>query len=189
MTGMTLVRRLARPLLAAKFVLGGVEALRDPGPRAAKAEKITPWLHRVAPQLPDDTETLVRINGGVQLAGGTLFATGRAPRLSSSVLAATLVPTTLASYRFWEETDKTARTNLRLHFVKNLGLLGGLLLAAVDTEGQPGVAWRTRHAGSELQSTSRRLVRRAKRETKIAAREAKQEAKLLRAEAKAHLGG
>ena len=70
-----------------------------------------------------------------------------------------------------------------------IGMLGGLLLAAVDTEGEPGVAWWTRHAGGELQTTSRRLILRARREAKIAAREAKQEAKLLRAETKALLPG
>ena len=30
--------------------------------------------------------------------------------------------------------------------MKNLGLLGGLLLAAVDTEGRPGLRWRAGHA-------------------------------------------
>lgn len=184
---MTLVRRIARPLLAAKFVVGGVDALRNPGPRAVKAEKLTPWLQRVAPQLPDDTATLVRLNAGVQLLGGALLATNRAPRLSAAVLAGTLVPTTIVAHRFWEEEKGAARTNERLHFVKNLGVLGGLLLAAVDTEGEPGLAWRTRHAGEELQTSSRRLLGRARREAKVLAREAKQEAKLLRAEAKARL--
>lgn len=189
MTRMTPVRYIARPLLAPMFVFGGVDALRNPGRRADNARKITPWLHRIAPQLPDDAETLVRLNGGVQLAGGIFLATGRMPRLSAAVLAVTLVPTTLAQHRFWEESDPGAKSNHRRHFTKNLGVLGGLLLAAVDTEGEPGIAWRTRHAGEELQSSSRRLVRRAKREAKMVTREAKQEAKLLRAEAKARLAG
>ncbi len=182
---MTLVRLLARPLLAPIFVLGGVDALRNPSPRAASAQKVAPWLQRVAPQLPDDVETLVRINGGVQLAGGVFLATGRMPRLSAAVLAVTLVPTTLAQHRFWEEQEPAAKANQRRHFIKNLGILGGLLLAAVDTEGEPGLAWRTRHAGEELQTSSRRFVGRARREAKVLKREAKQEAKLLRAEAKA----
>jgi hypothetical protein len=29
-----------------------------------------------------------------------------------------------------------------MHFLKNLGLLGGLLLAAADTEGRPSIGWR-----------------------------------------------
>lgn len=186
---MTLVRRVARPLLATLFVTGGFDALRNPSARAAKAEKVAPALQRLAPQLPDDTETLVRINGAVQIAGGLLLASGIFTRLSATALAVTLVPTTAAGHRYWEETDQAARANQRTHFIKNLGLLGGLLLAAVDTEGEPGLAWRARHAGGELQASSRRLARRARRETKLATRDAKREAKLLRAGAKSKLSG
>lgn len=184
---MTLVRRVARPLLAAMFVTGGFDALRNPGPRAAKAEKVTPALNRLVPQLPDDTETLVRLNGAVQLAGGLLLASNNLTRLSATALAATLVPTTAAGHRYWEETDQDARANQRLHFIKNLGLLGGLMLAAVDTEGEPGLAWRAKHAGGELQSSSKRAARRARREAKSVTHDAKREAKLLRAQAKAKL--
>jgi len=179
---MTLVRRVAHPLLASMFVLRGVDVLRNPSPYALKAQKVTPWVQRVAPQLPDDAETLVRINGAAQLAGGLLLATGRVPRVSATVLATSLVPTTLAQHRFWEETEPEAKSNQRRHFVKNVAILGGLLLATVDTEGQPGLAWRTRHAGGELQSSGRRFVSRARREAKTAAREAKHEAKLLKAQ-------
>lgn len=186
---MTVVRRIARPLLAAMFVTGGVDALRNPAARAAKAEKVAPTLNRLVPQLPEDTETLVRLNGAVQLAGGLLLATNNFTRLSATALAASLVPTTLAGHRYWEETDQAARANQRTHFIKNLGLLGGLMLAAVDTEGEPGLAWRARHAGGELQSSSRRIARRARREAKIATRDAKREAKLIRAEAKSKLAG
>ncbi len=185
---MTLVRRVARPLLAAMFVTGGFDALRNPGPRAAKAEKVTPALNRLVPQLPDDTETLVRLNGAVQLAGGLLLASNNMTRLSATALAVTLVPTTAAGHRYWEETDQSARANQRLHFIKNLGLFGGLILAAVDTEGEPGLAWRAKHAGGELQSSSRRAARRARREAKSVTHDAKREAKLLRAQAKAKLG-
>src|SRR5688572_323370 len=102
---MTLVRRAARPMLASMFVAGGLDALRNPGPRAQGAEKLTPMLTRLVPQLPDDTVTLVRINGAAQLAGGVALAAGFLPRLTASALAATLVPTTLAGHRFWEESD------------------------------------------------------------------------------------
>jgi uncharacterized membrane protein YphA (DoxX/SURF4 family) len=37
------------------------------------------------------------------------------------------VPTTLAGHRFWEE-ESAARSGQRLQFLKNLGLIGGLLL-------------------------------------------------------------
>ncbi|HUJ66530.1 MAG TPA: hypothetical protein VLX59_13380, partial [Acidimicrobiales bacterium] len=44
----------------------------------------------------------------------------------------------------WEETDEATKAQQRIHFIKNLGLLGGLILAAVDTEGAPSLGWRAR---------------------------------------------
>lgn len=41
---MTLTRRIARPLLAAPFVSGGVETLRNPDPRVEKAETVAPQM-------------------------------------------------------------------------------------------------------------------------------------------------
>ena len=64
------------------------------------------------------------------------------------MLAATLVPTTLAGHRFWEESDPAAQGNQRVHFFKNVSMFGGLLLAGVDTDGKPGVAWRARRAAT-----------------------------------------
>jgi uncharacterized membrane protein YphA (DoxX/SURF4 family) len=174
-------------MLASVFVLSGIDALRDPERRAEGAGKVAPMVRRLVPQLPADTVALVRINGAVQLAGGLLLGAGVFPRLSAAALAATLVPTTLARHRFWEETDPVLRRLQRQHFMKNVGLLGGLLLAAVDTEGKPGLAWRTRHASSDLQRSARRVTNRARREAELAARAARQEARVLTAETKARL--
>ena len=91
-----------------------------------------PPLQKALPQvpIPTDPATLVRINGAAQLLAGLALATGRAPRLSATVLAATLVPTTAAGHRFWEESDKRrAPAQQRLHFFKNVSMLGGLLIA------------------------------------------------------------
>lgn len=184
---MTLVRRAARPMLASIFVAGGIDALRNPEPRAKAAEKVSPVLHRLVPQLPDDTVMLVRLNGAAQLTGGIAFAAGILPRITATALAVSLVPTTLAGHRFWEEHDPVKRRNQRLHFLKNLGVLGGLMLAAVDTEGEPGLAWRARQVGDDLQDSTRRFAGRARREAKLAARAARQEARVLRAETKARI--
>jgi hypothetical protein len=87
---------------------------------------------------------LVRANGAVQVGAGVLLATGRLPRLASLALIGSIVPTTYAGHRFWEETDDADRAQQRVHFLKNLGLLGGLVLAAVDSEGQPSLSWRAK---------------------------------------------
>jgi uncharacterized membrane protein YphA (DoxX/SURF4 family) len=170
---MTVVRRVARPLLAAMFIDGGLDALRHPSSKVAKA---APVVHKVAGplHLPDDPELLVRANGAAQIAAGTLFAAGKLPRLSALVLAGSVVPTTLAGHRFWEESDPALKRNQRIHFLKNLGLLGGTLLAAADTSGKPGLPWRARRAAKD----AARAAHTAKKEAKLTAKAAKAEARL-----------
>lgn len=159
---MTLVRRLARPMLAAVFVSAGLDAVRAPGPREPGVEEVAAPVAAKLPFVPEeDTEQLVKINGAVQVVAGSLLAMGRLPRLSALALAVTLVPTTLAGHRFWE-TSGAEKADQQFHFTKNVGLLGGLLLAAVDTEGKPGLAWRAR-AASRAAGREARGVRRAAR--------------------------
>ena len=144
-----LIRRIARPMLAAVFVASGVDTLRNPAPRVkaaaplvAKGEQALP--DEITDRVPTDPDTLVKINAAVQVGGGLLLASGRFPRLAALGLAGSLVPTTLAGHAFWAETEPAAKAAQRTQFLKNVGLLGGLLIAAVDTEGKPSVAWRTR---------------------------------------------
>ncbi|MDP8930210.1 MAG: DoxX protein, partial [Actinomycetota bacterium] len=60
------------------------------------------------------------------LVSGVALALGIKPKLAASVLAASLVPTTLAGHPFWKLEDKEAAQQ-RIQFMKNLGLLGGLM--------------------------------------------------------------
>ena len=56
------------------------------------------------------------------------------------------MPTTVAGHPYWEEKDPAARKQQQIHFLKNLTMLGGLLIAAADTDGSPSLAWRRRRA-------------------------------------------
>jgi uncharacterized membrane protein YphA (DoxX/SURF4 family) len=159
-------------MLAATFVTGGLDSLRHP--KQAAADHVAPTLAERVPYLPDDPESVVKVVAAVQVGAGALLALGRFPRLSAALLAGSLVPTTLAEHRFWEEADPERKTEQRAHFLKNLGLLGGLVLAAVDTEGRPGMAWRARHATRHAAAGTRRTRRTARREAKLAARSARQ---------------
>lgn len=172
---MILLRRLARPMLASMFVVGGVNALRNAEGHAAAAapvtEKLRPLAERAVPSAPIPSEpiTLVRINGAAQILAGLALATGRVPRLSASVLAASLVPTTAAGHRFWEEKDPQQRANQQIHFFKNVSMLGGLIIASFDSEGRPGVVWRTRRAARDARREAGHLAATARREAKLAA--------------------
>ena len=140
-----LTRRIARPLMATIFIAGGADVLRNPGPRAEKADPIARKLGETLP-LPEDPEQLVKLNAVAHVTFGTLLAINRLPRLSAAVLAATLVPTTVAGHRFWEEDSPQGKAMQRTHFFKNLAILGGLMIAATDTEGAPSLGWRARRA-------------------------------------------
>lgn len=150
---MALSRLIARPLLASYFVANGAQDLKDAPALAAQASTVTetlaPALDNATPDsvsVPRDPVLWVRAGGAVQVVAGLALATGHLPRLSSALLGATLVPSTVARYRFWEATDKEQRREQLTHFVKNTALAGGLLIAALDTAGKPGVAWRAKHA-------------------------------------------
>ena len=134
-------------MMAAMFVSGGLDSLQHPDAKAKKADRVARAIAEPL-GLPDDPVTLVRLNGAVQVGAGVLFASGKLPRFSALVLAATLVPTTLAGHPFWEEDDPQAKRQQRIHFLKNLSMLGGLLLAALDTEGRPSVTWRATHVAA-----------------------------------------
>jgi putative oxidoreductase len=114
--------RLGRVALAIIFVLGGWDAARAPGARPARAAALG---------LPHPA-LAVRANGAAMVAAGGALALGLRPRRAAAVLAASLVPTTLAGHPFWRETTQAGRAAQLVHFLKNLGLLGGLLLVLAD---------------------------------------------------------
>ena len=126
-TAMTISSFVARPLIAGMFVYGGLDAFRNPSGKAPRAEKVTPAIADVV-GIDADTEQLVKFNGAVQVAAGTTLALGILPRVSALALAVSLVPTTLAGHRFWEEQDEAARAQQTVQFLKNAAMMGGLLM-------------------------------------------------------------
>ena len=162
---MSLSRTIARPMLASVFFVGAANALKNSSALAAKAQPVTdrvgPIARKAVPVLPQDPEALVKVNAGVQIAAALGLATGRAPRLCSAVLAASLVPNTAAGHAFWAADDQATAQQQRLHFAKNLSILGGLVIAAGDTDGKPGVAWRTRHLAKDAKREARLVAARS----------------------------
>ena len=153
---MSPIRSLARPMIAASFVLDGVSGLRSPGARvdAVRAAGLS------------EPEKLVQASAATSLVGGLTLATGRLPRLSALALAATLVPGTVVRHPFWSEKDKAVRAAQQQHFLKNLSMLGGLLVAAADTGGRESLP----HAAGRIsRRTSKKAAKGAKRARKQAA--------------------
>lgn len=118
---MSLVSKVARftgrLALAPLFVLAGLDAARDPGRRPELVEQ----AGLPAPQL------LVRLNGAAMVLGGLGLLVPRRRRAAAGGLLVSLAATTVVGHPFWRE-DGPARALQRTQFLKNLGLLGGLLL-------------------------------------------------------------
>ncbi len=177
-----LVRRIARPLLAAPFVYGGISTLRKPQDRVPGArpvvEKIADAADKQLPvSVPKDVEQWVKIDAAVKVAAGSLFALNRFPRLTALVLSGSVVPTTLAGHRFWEHEDPTERFGQISNFLKNTGLLGGLLLAAVDTEGKPSVGYRARRAAKRAAASTEKSFEQASKRAAKAQRKSEKKLK------------
>lgn len=192
---MTLIRTVARPMLSSMFVVGGINAFKNAEGHAQQAQPITDRVvgsvRKAVPgaPVPTDPVMLVRVNAGVQLLGAAALATGRAPRLGATLLAVSLLPTTAAGHRYWEETDPNAKLTQKIGFFKNVSMFGGLLLAAVDTEGKPGVAWRARHAAKDVKREAKHAVKAAKMEAKLATKGASMTGKAAGKTAKAAAKG
>jgi len=153
-------------MLAALYIQNGWRAYRHPEQLAEQSKAVTdrvaPLLTAVYPKAPTDARTLVKLNGAVQVVGGVLLASGQAARPGALLLAASHAPTTFAGQRFWETKDPTERAQQRTEFLRNVSMLGGLLITAMDTAGQPGIAWRTGYVARE----TKRSVRRAAKDTR-----------------------
>lgn len=130
-------------------------------------ERIAPTIERVHPALPTEARHLIQINGALQVAGGVLLNT-RLSRPAAVLLAGSLIPTTLAGHAFWAVEDPQQRAIQRVQLLKNLGLLGGLLLGAVDTRGQPGLPWRAHRALADTNKALHRSAKQTREKTRLA---------------------
>lgn len=143
-----LVRRIARPLLAAAFVAEGVDAVRRPDEHVDRAQ--TAWAAaRARVDLPEvDRDRLrlaVRAHGAITALAGLSLALGRAPRSAALLLAALTAPLAVADgLVVASDVRRSGPTRRRLW--RDLSMVGATLLAGIDTEARPGLVWRAGHA-------------------------------------------
>ena len=78
---MSISRTIARPLLASTFLIGATHALKHSDVMAQRAETVTdrlvPLVRKAVPGLPQDPQTLVKVNAGVQLCAADGSVTNR----------------------------------------------------------------------------------------------------------------
>jgi uncharacterized membrane protein YphA (DoxX/SURF4 family) len=137
------IRRLARPLLGVAFISSGLEALQDIDRRAG----------RVAAFGASAPVTVSRTVAATQIGAGVLLAMNRLPRLSALVLALTVLPEAATGHDFWSEKETDAKRAQRSLFARDLGLLGGLMVATADTGGRESVPHRARRKSHDAANT------------------------------------
>lgn len=149
---MTLIRKFARPLLGASFIAGGVERLRHPEDASAELEQTLQEIASVVPQaevLTEKPKLTVQVLGGVQIAAGVALAVGKFPRLAAVTLCGVHKLNSYAEFRSAPlETEKDV-TAQRKTLLKNISILGGLGIAAVDLAGKPSLSWRAEHISKQ----------------------------------------
>ena len=125
---MSLTRRLARPLLASIFITSGYAQLKEHSyvTEAARSAGLS------------EPELIAKAHVYGSLVGGTALALGRFPRLAALGLAVNLIPTTIVGHAFWSAPEDQKMVQ-QLNFLKNASILGGLLLAAIDTGGRESI--------------------------------------------------
>ncbi len=159
-----LLRRIARPLLAAPFVYDGVQAALHPAEHVEAARDGAALVTETLGAEPlSDTQVslLVRVHGAATAFAGLLLAVGRTPRTAALTLAALTAPLAVAHQPF---TSKGAERSLRTAaFVKDLGKVGAAVVAGIDLEGRPGLSYRVRlareKASHELEHAKDRTAR------------------------------
>jgi uncharacterized membrane protein YphA (DoxX/SURF4 family) len=157
---MSIVRMLARPMLASSFILAGVDRLRHTDQTASQ---LSPVLARVSQALPfqTDEKMLARVVGGTQVGAGLLLAMGKFSRVAGLLLTLTSALNAVVEFRSADDSSSENRTRRRNQLLKNLSLTGAVLLVAVDTAGKPGLAWRAEHLAAAGKKTTKKQLKHA----------------------------
>ncbi|WP_104165806.1 DoxX family protein [Arthrobacter sp. SX1312] len=149
---MTLVRVVARPLIASSFVVSGVDRLRTAGATAPQLKPVLTGVAKIVPSAGAITgnEKLVgQVLGATQVGAAILLGIGRFSRVAALLLTVTTTVNALVDYRSADASSPEGKKARRSQLLKNLSLIGAVLLAAVDTNGRPGIAWRAEHLATD----------------------------------------
>lgn len=157
---MTIVRVVARPLLATSYVAAGIERLRN---TSSTAQALQPCLDRAASSFPSaaplagNARLLAQAVGVTQIGAGLLLGWGKFSRLAALLLAGATAVNAYVEYQSTAVDTAEGKRNRRGQLLKNGSLMGAALLAAVDTNGRPGLAWRAEHLAADARKSVRSM--------------------------------
>lgn len=121
---------LARPLLASWFVYGGIQNALEPERNAALiAPTVEPALQDLGLEEVKAAD-IVKVHGALTVACAAALALSRYPRTSALGLAGLAGAKAYFAHPFWKETDQLRREAELEAFLKDVSLVGGVLVAA-----------------------------------------------------------
>ena len=116
---MDFIMLIGRILLASTFVANGIAHLTNPGPTGFAQYKKVP-----APAL------MTKLSGVLMLAGSAGIVLGIVGDLAALLTALLLLILTVKMHDFWTIEDPQARQADMTGFMKNISMIGGLLVVA-----------------------------------------------------------
>ena len=162
---MTLLRAVPRTMLASYFVASGIKAIRDPESLVPAAEpladRVVPLVKEYAPEqvagfVPEDTVTLVRVNGVAQVVGR------RRPGHRQGPAARRVAAGRLSGAEHHRQAPLLEGARPRgagagpqpLPEERQPARRGAARLS--DTEGKPSLAWRAQKGGEAIAKEARK---------------------------------
>ncbi|MDR0504410.1 MAG: DoxX family membrane protein [Bifidobacteriaceae bacterium] len=126
---MSLLRFLARAMIAGPIIAEGTAVWRHPEPHESAVQPLVNLVNQHSPQEIDAQQT-VKASGAILIGSGTLIGLGLLARLGGLGTAVVLAPAALAGHRFWQVKDSQLRASARSTFFRQIALAGaGLLIA------------------------------------------------------------
>lgn len=138
---MNILRSIARPLLAAPFIVDGVDALVRPSVHVQRSRDLLdvaePVLDKVGIEVSDEVLTLgSRAMGAAAVVAGLGLACGVAPRSCATVLCALSVPIAVVN------ASVSIKHRDFGNLSRRIALIGALGIASTDRVGAPSAVWR-----------------------------------------------
>lgn len=130
----SMLRNLARAMLASVFIRDGLDAILNPASHVEKFRIIEPTLEKAGlpPVLTSDAKLLARISGLVTAVTATALGLGKFPRLSAFLLALFNLPITVINNPLWAAKSESQREKMSRGLILGIALTGGLGLAMLD---------------------------------------------------------
>ena len=113
---------LGRILLALVFLIAGVRKVMAPAASAG-------YLAKLGFPAP---EVMVWVAIAFELGGAILLILGWKTRWAAYALALFTLVASFAAHRFWEISDAGQYANQMNHFLKNVAIIGGMLILAIS---------------------------------------------------------